>query len=304
MSEWIALHEHYHSGTKCSRAENDRRFNAFAGCAPEVAECIYLKYQHPVSLPTRNILLMVLHFLKDNPSEDNAAARFGIGSRNTYRKYVWNAIEYLDYIMDEIRLDSRFSGIVPQTGIFANIALVVDGTDCPIDRPSYSKKERCLYSCGRHKENTYGRYNVKYTVGVQISTGKICVVLGPEPGSVADITGLRSGELIAMISSQDPFEIILADKGYQGLNNCLSPIKGTALHPSETAFNEVLASVRQIVECVLHRIKIFGVLGGRGRFHCEKDKHKAIFNVCSQITNISLERSPVWQHTNWYLSDE
>lgn len=41
MSEWIALHEHYHSGTKCSRAENDRRFNAFAGCAPEVAEYIW-----------------------------------------------------------------------------------------------------------------------------------------------------------------------------------------------------------------------------------------------------------------------
>ncbi len=176
----------------------------------------------------------------------------------------------------------------------------MDGTDCSIDRPSL-REERNFHSNGRHKENTYGRYNWKYTVACQICTGKICYVIGPDGGSVADITSLKEGELISKIVSWDPFEIIIADKGYQGHWKTLSPFKGRDLLPEQEAFNEVLASVRQLVECTIKRIKQFGVLGGRGRFHCDKIQHQYVFNVCCQITNICLERNPVWQNINWYL---
>lgn len=73
--------------------------------------------------------------------------------------------------------------------------------------------------------------------------------------------------------------------------------------PQEDAFNQVIASVRQIVECVIHRIKIFGVIGGKGRFACDVSKHASVFNVCCQITNISMDRSPVWLQPNFYLRD-
>jgi hypothetical protein len=142
---------------------------------------------------------------------------------------------------------------------------------------------------------------LKYTVACQICTGRICYVFGPDGGSVADITSLRNGELFAIVTSRDPFEIVLADKGYQGHDKCLTPFKGKDILPQEEAFNEVLASVRILVECVNKRIKQFGVLGSRGRFHCNIEKHGPVFNVVCQITNICLEFEPVWQHINWYL---
>ncbi len=97
-------------------------------------------------------------------------------------------------------------------------------------------------------------------------------------------------------------EIILADKGYQGQPNCLTPFKGQDLTPEEDALNEVGASVRILVECVIKRIKTFGALGSRGRFHSnDLFKHKAVFNVACQITNISLDQEPVWLTHNFFL---
>jgi hypothetical protein len=96
---------------------------------------------------------------------------------------------------------------IPKKGIFKNVSLIVDGTDCPIDRPG-KRKDRNLHSNGRHKENTYGRYNWKYTIAVQISSGRICAVLGPDGGSVADITSLRNHSFV-VLNCVDPLEVLL-----------------------------------------------------------------------------------------------
>jgi len=297
---WRNLYELY-CGTKYQAGEDHRRFRAWTGVSPQVAEKIWVKYKHSVWMPECTHLLIVLHFLKVMPTEDLGAAQFQFGSRNTYRKYLWRTLGYLNDSMTEINIEDRFSGPVPTSGLFANIAMIIDGTDCPVDRPFASKEERLKFFSGRSKDNQYSKYNLKYTVGVQIATGKIVAVFGPDFGSVHDITAVKHNELIAQIVSWNPFEIILADKGYQGLFGCLSPIKGSYLTPSEDAFNEVLSSVRQMVECVLHRVKIFGALGSCGRFHCNIEKHSMIFNVACQITNISMEREPVWQNINYYL---
>jgi hypothetical protein len=135
---------------------------------------------------------------------------------------------------------------------------------------------------------------------VQISNGRICAILGPDGGSVPDITSLRNHSF-AFLATMEPLEILLADKGYQGHWKSLTPFKGRDRTPEEDAFNEIIASVRMLVECVIQRIKIFGVLGGKGRFHAEKTKHRVVFNVCCQITNISIMREPVWIKRNWYL---
>jgi len=71
----------------------------------EVAEKLFLDYQHQQFLPTRDILFMVLHFFKSFESEDDATGRFQFGSRNTYRKLLWKAVFYLDTMMNEISLD-------------------------------------------------------------------------------------------------------------------------------------------------------------------------------------------------------
>lgn len=52
--------------------------------------------------------------------------------------------------------------------------------------------------------------------------------------------------------SFEPNEIILGDKGYQGHPRVLSAIKNTSSYRvdyCDKAFNEVLDSVRQLVEC-------------------------------------------------------
>jgi len=168
--------------------------------------------------------------------------------------------------MDEIHLEDCFNGPA-KSGIFEHVSMIVDGTDCPIDTPFASKEERLRFFCGRNKDNTNSRYNLKYTIGVSVSTGRIVAVLGPEPGSVHELTALRQSDLIGIILSKDPFEVVLADKGYIGEPSILTPFKpsrGGGLSPQLQAFNDVLASVRQLVECTIHRIKVFGVLGHNG----------------------------------------
>jgi len=128
-----------------------------------------------------------------------------------------------------------------------------------------------------------------------------------------DLTQLLQSGLIMYIVSFKPIEFfLLGDKGYQGAPRFFTPFKGIFkshihiqqgkyLNALEEAQNLVLASVRQLVENVLHRVKIFGVLGSRGRFHSHISKHKCIFNICCQLTNISMEREPCWSHINPYL---
>ncbi|HYN44830.1 MAG TPA: transposase family protein [Candidatus Limnocylindrales bacterium] len=293
VSEWINLYNKYCHNY--SSSENDRKFASLTGTVPQVAETIFLKYGNHILLQNRTRLLIVLNFLKNSPTEDQGASLFEL-SRTTYRKYLWDTLLYLDFIMDEVHMKDRFMPFVPENGLFENVTLVVDATECAIDRPT-RREDRNLYSNGRHKENTHGRYNLKYTVGVQVATGKICFVSNPEPGSVADIQALVNSDLVDYMT---PGEIILADKGYQGHPNCLSPFKGTNLDATEEAFNEIIASVRQVVECVFSRMKIFGIIG-KGRYRWDLSNHRAVFNVCAQITNISLDRSPLWLETNFYM---
>jgi hypothetical protein len=185
---WENLYYHF-KGVKYTNGENDRKFKAWTGTSPMVAEYIFLHYQHLDHLPNRTRLLIVLNYLKSSPTEDEGSSQFKLSSRTTYRKYLWNAIDYLSNSMNEIDMNNRFNSFVPTTGIFSNCSLIADGTDCPIDRPT-KLEDRLKYSNGRSKENTYGKYGLKYTILCQITTGEICGVMGPDPGSVSDITAL------------------------------------------------------------------------------------------------------------------
>jgi len=302
---WINLYKRY-----CgifSPEDEDRCFRAFTGVAIEVAEAIYIKCCHEIHLSSRTVLLLVLNFLKTYDTQDNSCRRFGM-TRKTYRKYLWGAIDYLDAVMTEISLENRFEDFIPTTGLFKDISIVVDGTECPIVKPSYSKVHRKAYSSGRKKDTSHGRYNLKYTVGVQISTGKILFIAGPEPSSMHDMKALlQESELIAIVLRDNPSEIILADSGYVGHSRILTPFTGSDLSVDEIAFNTVLSSVRQIVECSLGRLKFFGILGSKGHFRGGvkgQYKHKKIFNVCAQVTNISLDRNPLWKCVNFYLCSD
>jgi hypothetical protein len=103
-------------------------------------ECIWLllkKYSWTTVilffLPTRDILLMVLHFLKAYPTEDEGTDLFGYGSRNIYRHKLQTAIYYLDAVMIEPDLDDRLEDFIQLTPIpiFSRVSMIIDGTQCP-----------------------------------------------------------------------------------------------------------------------------------------------------------------------------
>lgn len=79
--------------------------------------------------------------------------------------------------------------------------------------------------------------------------------------------------------------------------NFLTPIKKKPkqeLTNEEVAFNELIATVRFIVECSIGRMKVFNVLTARFRKGSSSlVKHQKIVNVCAHITNISLQREPL-----------
>jgi hypothetical protein len=100
VAPWLELFQYY-KRCKCGISEDYRRFKAWVGVSPDVAEMIYSKYFHLSFLPSRNRLLLVLNFLKNMPSQDEGASNFRL-SRPTYRKYLWETLEYLDKTMNEV----------------------------------------------------------------------------------------------------------------------------------------------------------------------------------------------------------
>lgn len=90
-----------------SEAENHRKFRDWTGVHPLVAEKIFNRYSDVSFMPNRTRLLIVLHFLKKMPTEDEGASEFQIASRTTYRKHLWDTLFYLDYHMNEIKIEER-----------------------------------------------------------------------------------------------------------------------------------------------------------------------------------------------------
>jgi hypothetical protein len=214
--------------------------------------------------------------------------------------------------MKEVYIEKRFEGPIAQQGLFEGIKLVIDGTDIPIERPNKDFEDsatqvwrRKLYYSGRDKENSRSKYCLK--VGVQVSTGQICFIDGPRPGSMSDITALRQSGLLSLIRSQNLDEVVSADKGYIDKNvpNILTPVKKPprqSLTPEQDAFNQIISSVRIIVERSIGRIKIFNILNERFRKRsCKVEDHRVIFvlksltyrlkeNLC-HLFNILLSKS-------------
>ena len=98
---WINLHKFYWGSTTYPLEGDHRAFRAWTGVHPLVAEKIWQKYGNCEELPDRSWLLIVLHFLKDMPSEDIGALLFKL-SRKTYRLHLWTALNFLDKVMDEV----------------------------------------------------------------------------------------------------------------------------------------------------------------------------------------------------------
>lgn len=106
-----------------------------------------------------------------------------------------------------------------------------------------------------------------------------------------------------ILDALEPDEKILADRGYQGLDErCITPIKKPASRPltsDERTFNKAVASVRVDVERAIGVIK---------RFHClqqdwrhDRSYHPVCFHFCANLANVIIRHEPLRSFLNPWL---
>ena len=163
-----------------------------------------------------------------------------------------------------------------------NSSIVVDCTDCPINRPNSDTQKQ--YYSGKSK-----RHVIKYQVAINLIDGTIVSVSAGFAGSIHDSTILRS---TGLIDALDRGESVIADKAYVGNTWCITPIKGQC-NGDEQLYNYILETLRIKVENVNCRYKNFGCLAQEWRHPIEY--HGIVFSVLSNLINLDLQLHPIRQ---------
>jgi hypothetical protein len=130
-----------------------RRWLALFGVPPEL--CCYL-YSFLTPKYSRREMLFTLHFLTRYEISEQAACRWRV-SEKTLRKKIWGILFIWEENLNLCNLEDRFEQ--PRlNGLFSTSLLIVDGTECPIERPIEDAIQNFFYS-GKKKKHT-----IKYLV--------------------------------------------------------------------------------------------------------------------------------------------
>ncbi len=254
-------------------------------------------------LHLRHALLLALIRKKDNPAQGVLAAFFGI-DQTTVSRYIpvmdamlTGILPTADNISEEVAAaptKEDFKKIVPGSD---GGEIFIDGTHCPIQRPSVKSVRRMKYS-GKKK---------KFTNNTNVYTNRNGVVIGISKstvGSVGDITLLKErpmpfGKWEKAMHDPDlpesdrchPF----VDRGYQGIADHLpgttpeiphKKTRDTPLTPEQKKHNHGINSTRVLVEHTIGRLKRYARLtdpydGNAAGFNRE-------FNVITGLVNLNL----------------
>jgi hypothetical protein len=109
-------------------------------------------------------------------------------------------------------------------------------------------------------------------------------VAGGYKGSISDIDIMREKFLGCLTAN----EIVLADKGYQGVSpQVLTPYKGGHLTSEQKCYNYKQTALRAAVENVNARIKLWGVTAStwRGEDYIFLDQ---CFKVVCKLVNLNI----------------
>ena len=255
-------------------------------------------------LRLRHALLMALIHKKDNLTQGTLQALFGVDQSSVCRY-----LQVMDQILAEVlptakkisedivecETDEEFKEIVPGPD---GGDVFVDGTHCPVQRPSEKTVRRMRFS-GKKK---------RFTNNTNIYTNADGVIIGisrSSVGSTGDITLLREDPMPfgrwaeSMRDDSVPKEArirIWADRDYQGTGRDLSgatlmiPHKRSKNHriltAEQKAYNHLVNSTRVRVEHSIGRIKHYARMtdpydGTIGQFNRE-------FNVITGLVNLHL----------------
>lgn len=237
---------------------------------PDVAAEAGLKPKH---------LLWLLNWLKEYKSWDEACC-FWHTSDHTYRNYVWDMLDLLNAQLDLVHLSDRFD--MP----FENCAfLVIDSTLCPVavNRKDW-EHQKPYYSV------LHATHGLKYELAVHWLTGRLHWIAGGVFASMSDITITRASTFLHYLL---PGERVLADKGYAGEQQLLTPFKGKypLLSPVQRAWNHLMNPPRTIVENAFARFHKFKILSIS--FRGALANHPFIFRAIAQIVQLDIETHPL-----------
>jgi len=125
------------------------------------------------------------------------------------------------------------------------------------------------------------------SVGVRIRDGLIvwCPVMEPVPGRIHDKTLAET--ITHVVERLEDWEVIVCDKGYQGMDGTIRPIKGRN-SSNFLAYNAWIDGVRSVVERSIERIKRFRCLKFQWRHNLFD--HPCAFRVCASLANLSIRR--------------
>jgi len=234
---------------------------------------------YDVTIKAKHVL-WALYFLHNYPTQDIMETIFKT-NKETLTSWIWKVI----IIFTEVIIPKfKIIDIDKRTFLkYSTLSLVIDGTECPINRPSNNETQRLYYS-GKKKQHT-----IKYIVGCDINTGKILFVDGSYPGSYHDMKIATLSQITDKLPSN---EYILADKAYIGDQNIIVPFKRNDIVMDEQVFiNSFINQVRVIIENVYGRMKAWKCLVMDWRH--DLDIHNYAFKFICGAINLDFKYHPI-----------
>lgn len=158
----------------------------------------------------------------------------------------------------------------------------MDGTDCPINRPSPFDTK--WFS---HKFRHDG---LRYEVAINIRTGEICWINGPfQPGPWRDDIIFQRGGLNDELMEG---EMVHADAVYRHRPRCSTPYNQLFKYERELAH-----LIRTRHETVNKRLKDYGAL--RCQFRHPLHKHGRVFRAAASVIQIELQSDSPLFHVEY-----
>jgi hypothetical protein len=226
----------------------------------------YKKHGRNYKLSIEQMLLMLLIYYRTYSTQLQIGFMFGIDDSRVCR--IIKTLEPLLAKIVAIKKNRQFKQ--------EELALLIDVTEQPIERPSKSQKR---YYSGKKKKHT-----LKTEIRVN-PEGKICAVSKCHPGRVHDFRIHKESDPLPDKTK------VYADSGYQGLKKrcklAKTPFKGSKRKPltaRKKGYNKGVSRRRIKVENVLAQIKCFKILSER--YRNRRIGHNLKFNVIAGIVNI------------------
>lgn len=262
-------------------------------CKDTIIEHYLEHHQFEPTIYPYNSLLLTLYWLRDYAPERAIAAEFASNQSDIHR-HIQHCTDALlsHYVPHYLSINNTptHRGCTDHNQYYYG-AVDNHSTFICIRQPEHNAERRQYYHI---KAGT--SYALKFQLTVHIN-GFVWDVSNAEVGSTADAPLFRDSSIPPHLS---PHFKLLADKGYQGVDNLITPMKkprDRELDQKEIDLNTDISSHRAIVENVIHQLQGWAILGTIYRQNkTDLEQATNIIKIVTALYNMRLARMPI-RHT-------